>query len=82
MGTPGPATLGMDEPEMQEIGRIIGDVLQAPDDDGVRQKAPAAASRDLMARFPPYPDVSRGATGGYLRACFARHRPGDGWRRS
>src|SRR5437870_11885200 len=33
VGTPGPATLGMDEPEMQEVGHIIGDVLKAPTGD-------------------------------------------------
>jgi glycine hydroxymethyltransferase len=55
VGTPGPATLGMDEPEMQEVGHIIGDVLKAPTDDGVRQKARGRV-RDLMERFPPYPD--------------------------
>jgi glycine/serine hydroxymethyltransferase len=45
----------MDEPEMQEVGHIIGDVLKAPTDDGVRQKARGRV-RDLMERFPPYPD--------------------------
>jgi glycine hydroxymethyltransferase len=55
VGTPGPATLGMDEPELQEVGHIIGDVLKAPTDDGVRQKARGRV-RDLMERFPPYPD--------------------------
>ncbi len=55
VGTPGPATLGMDEPEMREIGHIMGEVLKAPDDDGLRQKARGRV-RDLMERFPPYPD--------------------------
>jgi glycine hydroxymethyltransferase len=55
VGTPGPATLGMDEPELQEVGHIIGDVLKAPADEGVRQKARGRV-RDLMERFPPYPD--------------------------
>src|SRR5437870_8350906 len=30
VGTPGPATAGMDEPEMKEVARIIGDVLRRP----------------------------------------------------
>jgi glycine hydroxymethyltransferase len=55
VGTPGPATLGMDEAELREVGHIIGEVLKAPDDDGVRQKARGRV-RDLMERFPPYPD--------------------------
>lgn len=54
VGTPGPATLGMDEPEMKEIGGIIGRVLRSPRDEAVR-----AACREqvaaLTARFPAYP---------------------------
>src|SRR5438128_4126343 len=54
LGTPGPATLGMDEPEMKEVARIIGDVLRAPDDRAVGDRARASV-RDLMQRFPAYP---------------------------
>ncbi len=54
VGTPGPATLGMDEPELQEVGHIIGEVVKAPSDDGVRHKARSRV-RELMERFPPYP---------------------------
>jgi glycine hydroxymethyltransferase len=54
VGTPGPATLGMDEPEMKEAARIIGLVLRAPDDEAVAQDARAAV-RDLTERFPAYP---------------------------
>jgi glycine hydroxymethyltransferase len=54
VGTPGPATLGMDEPEMKEIASIIGRVLRHPRDEAVR-----AACREqvaaLTARFPAYP---------------------------
>src|SRR5207342_774585 len=32
VGTPGPATLGMDEAEMKEISGVMGDVLRDPDD--------------------------------------------------
>ncbi len=55
LGTPGPATLGMDEPEAKEIASIIGEVLRAPDDDRVRAGARARV-RALMERFPVYPD--------------------------
>jgi len=55
VGTPGPATLGMDEPEMKEIAGVIGDVLRHPQDDAVKDAARARV-RDLMARFPVYPD--------------------------
>jgi glycine hydroxymethyltransferase len=56
VGTPGPATLGMDEPEMREVGRIIGEVLRNPGDEGVRARARGAVG-DLMTRFLPYPDA-------------------------
>jgi glycine hydroxymethyltransferase len=55
VGTPGPATLGMDEPEMKEIAGVIGDVLRHPQDDAVKGAARERV-RDLMARFPVYPD--------------------------
>ena len=54
VGTPGPATLGMDEPEMVEIASIVGDVLKSPQDGGVKEKARQRV-RDLMQRFPLYP---------------------------
>jgi glycine hydroxymethyltransferase len=54
VGTPGPATLGMDEPEMKEVAGIIGGVLRAPADDGVREAARGTVA-DLTARFPAYP---------------------------
>src|SRR5207244_8541800 len=54
VGTPGPATLGMDEPEMKEVARLIGDVLRSPGDDSVRERARSSVM-DLMARFPAYP---------------------------
>src|ERR671923_445830 len=49
VGTPGPATLGMDEPEMREIAGIIGDVLAQPDDQDVKDRARQRV-RDLMNR--------------------------------
>jgi glycine hydroxymethyltransferase len=54
VGTPGPATLGMDEPEMKEIAGVIGDVLRHPQDDAVKEAARTRV-RELMARFPVYP---------------------------
>ena len=54
VGTPGPATLGMDEAEMQEIASIIGEVLRSPSDDGVKDKARTRV-RELVSRFPAYP---------------------------
>jgi glycine hydroxymethyltransferase len=53
IGTPACATLGMDEPEMREIGGIIGEVLRSPADDGVKEKARGRVG-DLMQRFPVY----------------------------
>jgi glycine hydroxymethyltransferase len=54
LGTPGPATLGMDEPEMKEVARIIGEVVRAPDDESIAERSRGAV-RDLMSRFPAYP---------------------------
>ena len=55
VGTPGPATLGMDEAEMKEVASIMGDALRAPDDQGAVDAARTRV-RDLMHRFPVYPD--------------------------
>ncbi len=54
VGTPGPATLGMDEPEMAEVAEVIGAVLRSPRDEAVKNRAREVV-RDLMARFPAYP---------------------------
>ena len=54
LGTPGPATLGMDEPEMKEIAGVIGDVLRRPGEESVKRSARNTV-RDLMERFPAYP---------------------------
>ena len=55
VGTPGPATLGMDEPEMKEVAGVMGDVLRHPDDAQVKESARERV-RALMRRFPVYPD--------------------------
>jgi glycine hydroxymethyltransferase len=54
VGTPGPATLGMDEAEMGEVASIIGEVLKSPEDGAVKEKS-GQRVRDLMERFPLYP---------------------------
>jgi glycine hydroxymethyltransferase len=55
VGTPGPATLGMDEPEMKEVAGVMGDALRHPDDQAVKESARERV-RALMRRFPVYPD--------------------------
>jgi glycine hydroxymethyltransferase len=54
VGTPAPATAGMDEPEMREIASILATALRSPDDAGT-----LAACRErvaaLVGRFPVYP---------------------------
>ncbi len=53
VGTPGPATLGMDEAEMKEVADVIGEVIRAPEDEGVKAKARDRVAA-LTARFPAY----------------------------
>jgi glycine hydroxymethyltransferase len=53
VGTPGPASLGMAEPEMREVAGIIGGVLRTPDDEGIRERARERV-RALTDRFPAY----------------------------
>jgi glycine hydroxymethyltransferase len=55
VGTPGPATIGMDEPEMKEVASIIGDALRHPGDEQVKGSCRARVA-ELMGRFPVYPD--------------------------
>ncbi len=54
VGTPGPATLGMDEPEMKEAASIIGEALRHPQDETVLN-ACRGRVRELVERFPVYP---------------------------
>ncbi len=54
VGTPGPATLGMDEAEMKEVAGIVGEVLRRPEDDGVKAAARERV-RALASRYPVYP---------------------------
>jgi glycine hydroxymethyltransferase len=53
VGTPGPATLGMDEPEMKEVAGIMGEVLRSPSDEPVKARARERV-RELTSRFPAY----------------------------
>ncbi|HEV8572620.1 MAG TPA: serine hydroxymethyltransferase [Actinomycetota bacterium] len=54
VGTPGPATLGMDEPELRQIAETIGQVIRAPEDKEVKRRARERVT-ELCARFPAYP---------------------------
>jgi glycine hydroxymethyltransferase len=54
VGTPGPATLGMDEAEMKEVAAVIGRLLRRPEDESTRA-ACRARVQELCDRFPVYP---------------------------
>jgi glycine hydroxymethyltransferase len=53
IGTPAVTTRGMKEPEMREIGRLIAEVIHAPESEEVRNKVKREVA-DLTARFPLY----------------------------
>jgi glycine hydroxymethyltransferase len=53
VGTPGPATLGMDEPEMKEAAEVIGEVIRDPDDEEVKRRAGERVAA-VCSRFPAY----------------------------
>jgi glycine hydroxymethyltransferase len=53
IGTPAVTTRGMCEPEMETIGRLVVEVLQAPADETVRQHVTTQV-KELTARFPLY----------------------------
>ena len=54
IGTPAVTTRGMKEPEMRTIGRLIAEVIHAPESEEVRNKVKREVA-DLTARFPLYP---------------------------
>ena len=54
IGTPAVTTRGMKEAEMREIGRLIAEVIHAPESEEVRNKVKRDVA-DLTARFPLYP---------------------------
>ena len=53
IGTPALTTRGMKEPEMREIGRLIAEVIHAPESEDVRRSVQESVA-DLTARFPLY----------------------------
>ena len=54
IGTPAVTTRGMKEAEMRTIGRLIAEVIHAPESEEVRNKVKREVA-DLTARFPLYP---------------------------
>lgn len=61
IGTPALTTRGMGENEMRDVGTLIADVLNAPEDEGVRTSVRQRVL-DLTAQFPLYPKRGRRAT--------------------
>ena len=55
IGTPAVTTRGMKEPEMREIGRLIAEVIHAPESEDVKNKVIQGVA-DLTAKFPLYPN--------------------------
>jgi glycine hydroxymethyltransferase len=53
IGTPAVTTRGMKEAEMREIGRLIAEIIHAPESEDVRNKVTQGVG-DLTARFPLY----------------------------
>src|SRR5439155_19005868 len=64
VGTPGPATLGMDEPEMKEVASIMGAILRARSDQAAKEEARERV-RALSTRFPAYATCCRESGAGY-----------------
>ena len=60
IGTPALTTRGMGEQEMREIGRLIAEILHAPQSEDVRRKVRQSVA-ELAARFPLYPNRLRKA---------------------
>ena len=58
IGTPALTTRGMGESEMREIGRLIADILHAPQSEDVRGKVKLSVA-ELASRFPLYPNRLR-----------------------
>jgi glycine hydroxymethyltransferase len=55
IGTPAVTTRGMKEAEMREIGRLISQIIHAPQSDEVRRKVQQGVV-GLATRFPLYPN--------------------------
>ncbi len=56
IGTPAVTTRGMQEAEMKEIAACIVEVLNAPEDENVRQQV-STRVKELTAKFPLYPNL-------------------------
>ena len=54
IGTPAVTTRGMKEQEMREIGRLIAEVIHAPESEDVQNKVKQGVA-ELTERFPLYP---------------------------
>jgi glycine hydroxymethyltransferase len=54
IGTPAVTSRGMKETEMREIGRLIAEVIHAPESEEVRSNVQRGVA-ELTARFPLYP---------------------------
>jgi len=61
IGTPALTTRGMGESEMRDVGTLVADVLNAPEDEDVR-KSVRERVLELTAQFPLYPKRGRAAT--------------------
>ncbi len=55
IGTPSVTTVGMKEPEMERLGRLIAGLLRSGDDDAARQSLTDEVAA-LAAEFPGYPE--------------------------
>jgi glycine hydroxymethyltransferase len=53
IGTPALTTRGMQEPEMDQVGDFIAEILRAPEDEAVRESV-RRRIRELCERFPLY----------------------------
>jgi len=58
LGTPALTTRGMLETEMREVGRLIAEILHAPQSEEVRDKVRKGVL-ELASRFPLYPKRAR-----------------------
>jgi glycine hydroxymethyltransferase len=61
IGTPAVTTRGMKEPEMQEIGRLIAEIIHEPQSEEVKTKVQQGVA-DLTARFPLYAKRLKGSS--------------------
>jgi len=53
IGTPALTTRGMEEEELEEIGKMIGDVIKRPEDEATKEKVCKRVSQ-LLEEFPLY----------------------------